>query len=140
MKKITTIPLGFSVSESKKFQKSYLRQLCESEEGKELLKTAVMQAIDKSYKTAIELKDDYSKLLGGYMPGWLNDLFKRAIAIQKQQMSESDMPKRVYDIYDEGEEDSWRHGRPPVFENRRELDMNPDRSGTKRRKKNGEIN
>ncbi len=118
------MPLGFSVSESKKFQKNYLRQLCESEEGKELLKTAVMQAVDKSYKTATELKDDYNGLLGGYMPGWLNNLFEGAIATQEQQMS--DIPKRVYDISDGGEEDSWRHRRPPVFENRIELDTKPE--------------
>lgn len=124
--KVTTIPKYFGTTAGNRFQKKYLRQLCESEEGKELLKTAIMQAIDKSYKNAKELKADYDKLLGGYMPGWLSNLFKDAIKTQEKHMNESNMPERVYDIYDEGEEYSWRHRRPPVFENRVELDMKPE--------------
>lgn len=98
------------------WQRNLLRSLCENEEGKEILRAAVIQAIDKSALYASELKAHYNKILGGYMPGWLNKLFAQAINTQKAQMAESDMPDRIYNIYDEGDEDAWRHRRPPVFD------------------------
>lgn len=99
-----------------RWQRNLLRSLCESEEGKDILKMSVMQAIDNSALYASELREHYDKLLGGYMPGWLNTLFTKAIDTQEKQMTESDMPERMYDICDEGEEDPWRHRRPSVFD------------------------
>ena len=111
--------MGFthlSGKSGKKWQKDLLRALCETEKGKKILKAAVIQAIDKSAFYVTELKNDYDKLLGGYMPGWLDIMFAQAIEKQKQQRIKSGVPDKMYDISDGSERDEWRHRRPPVFE------------------------